>query len=69
MPRWRNITAQVYVENSDPDGFDEARIECPDGWWREIWDASIDDINSCVVVTTSLAEPVVVALDATIRVR
>ena len=67
--RWRTITAADYVNNSDPDGFDEARIECPDGRIREIWDAGLDDDPGVVVVHTSMAEPFAVSASAPIRVR
>jgi hypothetical protein len=68
MP-WRTITAKQYVDNSDPDGFDEARIECPDGRIREVWDASLDEGGDAVVICTSMPTDFAVTLDAPIRVR
>lgn len=66
---WRTITAQQYVENDDPDGFDEARIECPDGVTRKIWDAEFDGEGDVVVVRTSMLREFVVALNAPVQVR
>ena len=68
MP-WRTITAQQYVENNDPDGFDEARIVCPDGVTREIWDAGFDGEGDVVVIHTAMPKEFIVALEAPIRVR
>lgn len=66
MP-WRTITAQQYVDNSDPDGFDEARIETEFGY-REVWDAGPDDAGM-IHIHTAQPNPIVVAPDHPIRVR
>ncbi|MFM2422181.1 MAG: hypothetical protein RL291_711 [Pseudomonadota bacterium] len=66
---WRTITAKQYVDNSDPEGFDEARIVCPDGRTREIWDAGYDDDDSVIVVHTSMPNAFAVTATAPVQVR
>jgi hypothetical protein len=69
---WRTITAQQYVDNSDPDGFDEAHILCPDGRVREVWDAGYDEGDPdalAIVVHTSLPDAFAVTRSAPVRVR
>lgn len=68
--KWRTITAKQYVDNDDAEGFDEARIKCPDGFIREVWDAGYDTKDrDTVVIHTSLPTDFSVAASAPIRVR
>lgn len=69
MASWRTITAAQYVENNDPDGFDEARMLCPDGVTREVWDAGFDGEGDVVVIHTAAPNEFVVSPDAPIQVR
>lgn len=66
--KWRTITAAQYVQNDD-EGFDEARIMCPDGRMREIWDAGFDDDDTVVVIHTELPEDFAVTAGSPVRVR
>ena len=66
---WRTITAKQYVDNSDVEGFDEARIECPDGRVREIWDAGYDDGGDAIVIHTAMPTEFAVVPSAPVRVR
>jgi hypothetical protein len=66
---WRTVTAQTYVDNADLEGFDEARIMCPDGRLREVWDAGYDVDGDVIVIRTAMPNEFAVTLTAPILVR
>jgi hypothetical protein len=57
--KWRTITAQVFMDGTDPEGYDEVYFTDPaTGFRREVWDCGIEkDDAGRIVIYTSAAEP------------
>jgi hypothetical protein len=68
---WRTITAQTYMNGTDPEGYDEVFITDPaTGFKREVWDCGIEkDDAGKIAIYTSDAEPIYVEPSYRLHVR